>query len=187
MYLGSGQKSNPTSHSSADNNDTTTIIQAGSDHFSAVLQHWEREIISQIQTETFTTYDNQNSFNQNIEQLVIVGISAGAIGVLNHFEEVLLTARNVNVQSLRIILDSSAVLNGENQDESDIEFQAVMERVVDFNRHLLCHQSHDEFRNNRASTLPCCLSTHCMLEHDPIHQSWSRGENSTKEDGSSDE
>ncbi|CAB9525697.1 ATP-binding protein [Seminavis robusta] len=146
-YLGSGTQ------------DSNGIYKAGSVNLMHALQYWSR----------------QKQDIPTIEKLLVVGSSAGALGVLNHLEEIRDTAQLANVKEMSIILDSSP-LNGKdllddiNHNSSTIS--EYLKAYVDPQVHPMCFETEPD-------GTPCCLSTHCILRTDPIIAQWStetRGE-----------
>eukprot|EP00978_Attheya_sp_CCMP212_P042897 scaffold270091_cov49-Attheya_sp.AAC.2 len=64
------------------------LVRAGSLHVLAVLDH--------IRNST-----------REIDELVVVGVSAGTMAVLNHIDQIRKLARDRGVKSLKVVLDSS--------------------------------------------------------------------------------
>lgn len=148
VYLGSGDPSKE-------------IQRAGDIIFESALQYWRDSVES-----------------ESINALIVTGISAGAIGLLNHFESVQEISRAVNASKLRLIMDSVSI--GSKNEEGDIG--TVMEEVVDLDKHPLCNLTHTRTQNIHPIELwgvPCCISIHCMLENDPIFRNWAQTNDET--------
>lgn len=129
------------------------LIASGSAIVRAVLSHWQQEV-QNMDVEA-------DSLKDGVEQLVIVGVSAGAIGVLNHIQTIRETANATRVASVLYILDSSTI-----SDQWD-DNSNFTDTYVDFSEHPLCDTTNAIAElYDEVSDLPCCLSTHCMLRHD---------------------
>lgn len=131
-------------------NQSDNFIRSGSKHVEATLSHWLDAVLeAQVVIDT----------------LVVSGVSAGGMAVLNHFDIFQTVAQAAGVKSLRLILDSSLYPDGIDTDFSRL----IQQEVVDPQQHPLCF---DEMTGNlqheTLSRLPCCLSTHCMLRHSNI-------------------
>ena len=122
------------------------FFRSGSVHVKAFLNYWLNEVIkAEVQ----------------IDVLVITGVSAGTMAVLNHINMIQSVTEAAGVKSLRIILDSSLY-----NDELDLEFTSLIEEIVNPDDHPLCFkESSNSFQHEMLSKLPCCLSTHCMIRH----------------------
>lgn len=100
---------------------------------------------------------------ESLDTLVVAGISAGAIGVLNHFDEIRTTAQSAKVVSLRLLLDSAMI--SDDLDEYG-ELDELASDYVDTDLHPYCDQEFTAtFHSEELSTLPCCLSVQCMLKY----------------------
>jgi len=133
------------------------FIRSGSKIVEAVLAHWLDEV-SEAQVV--------------IDTLVISGVSAGGMAVLNHFLSFQTVAQAAGVESLRLILDASLYADG-----IDIDFSDLMKQVVDPQQHPLCFEewtSKLQLQHETLSRLPCCFSTHCMLRHSNGLSEWAR-------------
>lgn len=138
-----------------DSRGSSGVIRSGSLHVQAVLDHWLDEVKR-----------NQVS----IDTLVVSGVSAGTMAVLNHIEEIEKVAKAANVRSLRLLLDSSLYT-----DKLDSDFEQLFDDVVDRTVHPLCFKEYtDDIQHEKLSKLPCCLSTHCMLRHSESFTKWVR-------------
>lgn len=130
-------------------NQSDNFIRSGSKHVEAMMSHWLDAVLEAQAV---------------IDTLVISGVSAGGMAVLNHFDLFHTVAQAAGVKSLRLILDSSLYPDG-----IDTDFSHLLQQVVDPQQHPLCF---DEMTGNlqheTLSRLPCCLSTHCMLRHSNI-------------------
>lgn len=93
-----------------------------------------------------------------INQLVLAGTSAGAMGLANHMDQVRSVSQKLQVAQLKTILDSSQF-----SDTQERDYSLLTSEYVDQNMHPLCSVIDD--RNNAVSNLPCCLSIHCLLRH----------------------
>lgn len=142
IFLGSG-------------NSSTEVARAGDVSFEAALDYWKDSI----------------KF-QPIDTLIVVGISAGAFGLMNHVESVQQVSRAAHVGKLRLILESVAVPS-RNQNVSDI--QEALQEFVDFEKHPLCNLPYTQkFQTTELWSIPCCTSIHCMLENDPVLSNWAQ-------------
>ena len=131
------------------------FIRSGSKIVEAVLAHW---------------FDEVSKAQVVIDTLVISGVSAGGMAVLNHFPSFKTVAQAAGVKSLRLILDSSLFADG-----IDIDFSDLMKQVVDPQQHPLCFEEWtSKLQHKTLSRLPCCLSTHCMLRHSDGLSEWAR-------------
>jgi hypothetical protein len=130
------------------------FVPSGSSVFRGAISHWKRE----VQKESIS-----KEGSGGVDHLVVAGISAGAIGLLNHVGTVRDAAQEVGVGSVLYILDSPTI--SDRYDNAN--FAYAMETYVDLTMHPLCDPANffSELYNE-ISDLPCCLSTHCMLRHD---------------------
>jgi len=136
---------------------------AGEKIFEAALNHW-----------------NDNHQFESVDTLIVAGISAGAIGVINHLELLQKFSRDVNATNLRLIVDSSDVGSQQpdlyQDDERERkEQEANFAEIVDFEKHPLCNSTYSqEFTTTELWNIPCCASVHCMLENDPMLSNWTQ-------------
>ncbi|CAB9500561.1 ATP-binding protein [Seminavis robusta] len=124
------------------------FIHGGSDIFRTAISHWQ-----------------DRAFQQgSIQQLVVIGISAGAIGVMNHVADVREAAQSVGVTTMQYILDAPSASDRWH----DKNFSLAMETYVNLTEHPLCDMSNkfSQHYNPEISDLPCCVSSHCMFRHD---------------------
>jgi len=148
------------------NNDNATEVtgfsMAGDAIFEAALNQWRDESLDVDSDKT-------------VDTLVVAGISAGAIAVMNHIGLIRRMAKAANTTRLRVILDSSDT-GSQQTDESSQQFQQGLERIMDFAKYPLCNKTRtdSDFQANKLWNVPCCISTHCMLENDPDLQNWTR-------------
>jgi len=123
------------------------MIRGGSLHALAALGHIEKNI---------TTNPSAGS----VDNLVVVGISAGTMAVVNHMDRIREVAATVSATNLRIILDSAFFDTA----RVDTNATALSSSFVDYDLHPLCNQ--DMFGQNPiVSNVPCCISIHCHVEH----------------------
>lgn len=117
----------------------------------------------------------KNSFNDSPPNtLIVAGISAGAIGLMNHIESVQKLSRDVNATNLRLILDSVSLASTM---ENAQEIQSGVEAFTDFEKFPLCASSYTQaFQPTELWNVPCCISIHCMLENDPVLQRWAQAD-----------
>ena len=127
LYLGSGVME-------------SGLIRDGERHFQGVLDYFVRQL--QVQSEPST-----------VAQLVVVGQSAGGIGVLNHLDQIRQVAATVGAQELKVIADSSLI--------SDQYSLPRNPHFLDYAIHPLCNQTWN-FMHKDLTSLPCCASTHCL-------------------------
>jgi hypothetical protein len=117
------------------------LVRAGSLHVLAVLDH--------IRNST-----------REIDELVVVGSSAGSMAVLNHIDQIRKLARDRGVESLKVVLDSSMFF-----DQSDyINLEAISPGYVDYSTIPLCNLEEYPIIQE-SSTIPCCLSVHCHIRN----------------------
>lgn len=117
----------------------------------------------------------EDSFhNSTVDTLIVAGISAGSIGLMNHIESVQKVSQDANVTKLRMILDSPAIASA-NEAAGDISSE--LEAMTDIERHPLCSSSYTQaFQSKELWNIPCCASIHCMLENDPVFQRLNQAE-----------
>ena len=89
------------------------------------------------------------------EEIVLMGSSAGGVGVLNLAKWVGQNYANVNV---RVVTDSSWFISF--RDGVDQQFDTLMNNITDSNSRLLESQ---EACNDTRLGYPCCLSAQCLL------------------------
>ena len=100
-----------------------------------------------------------------LENVVAVGISAGAVALMNHIPLVRQAANEIDTQNLLIVLDAPSVVSDNQYLGKD--FNKAMELYVDLEAYPLCDPSNYYSRlYDSVSALPCCLSTHCLMRHD---------------------
>ena len=133
------------------------FTHAGSIHFRYAISYWRDQV---IQTRT----------NGSLDDVVVVGISAGAIGIMNHIPLIRAAARNLGTSHLRFILDAPTVVSDSSYVGKDFK-QAIHYYNVNIKPNEdgfpFCDPSHPFLGvYDAVSVLPCCLSTHCLLRHD---------------------
>jgi hypothetical protein len=135
------------------------FTHSGSTIFDGALTFWKNRVLA-------ATKSLENSTSTHpLDSVVAVGLSAGAIGVMNKMDKIREAVNEVGAQNLRIILDSSTVLS--DVPYLDKDFRAAMTTYVNLSENPLCDPRHYYSRLYTAvSALPCCLSPHCMLRHD---------------------
>ena len=139
--------------------ESDNFIRSGSAIVEAVMSRWLDEV-TQVQAQA----------QPSIDTLVISGVSAGGMALLNHFPLFQSVAQAAGVKSLRLILDSSLY-----PDAIDTDFSNLIKQVVDPRQHPLCFEEQTrELQHETLSRLPCCLSTHCMLRHSNALSDWAR-------------
>lgn len=127
------------------------FTHAGSAHMEAAIDTWSEYVLATAASP--------------IEIVVLVGLSAGALGILNHME---LIRDAIDAPFLRVVLDSPTVLS--DRPYKDKDFREFVGTYVDVDKYPFCDPMHIYSRlYTRASALPCCLSPYCMLRH---HPSW---------------
>lgn len=131
----------------AGSTDTNGLVRAGSVHLTQALEYWLEQIALPP------------------EEVIFVGTSAGALGVLNHLETILAAGRSAGASKTRIILDSPP-LSIEDEEATPSTLSEYVVSHVNSTVHPMCLQVDEGGR-------PCCLSTHCMLRHDPFITKWS--------------
>lgn len=98
-------------------------------------------------------------------RLVVVGISIGAMGVLNHFDELQNTAIEAGVEEVQIILDSG-ILSSQDLGLSLKAGKSSYIRSISSNvTHPLCYEKDIYTSLDDDGLIPCCLSLTCMLAH----------------------
>lgn len=138
------------------------FIRSGSVHVKAFLDHWLAEVLKA---------------DASIDTLVVAGVSAGTMAILNHFEAIQSVAEVAGVKSLRLVMDSSLYA-----DRLDTDFSSLFDDILDPDQHPLCFKNSTEsIQHKSLSKLPCCLSTHCMLRHSNVLARWARGSGNKKE------
>lgn len=138
------------------------FLHAGSAIFDRALSFWEDQVLSSVPTGT------GNATSSVLDTFVVVGMSAGAVAVMNKVDKIREAARNLDVKNLRLLLDSPSVMSDYELSKKD--YNAAMETYVDLAEHPLCNPKNEFsllYSSSDVSALPCCLSTHCMLRHDP--------------------
>jgi hypothetical protein len=146
------------------------FTHAGSAIFHAAMQFWKEAVVHDVLMDDTrnTTFSSSSSSSTNdpLDHVVVVGMSVGAIAVLNHVDSVRQAVVAVGGwRRLQFILDSPAVLS--DRPYLDKDFRAFASTYVSSLEHPLCDPYHPLSRlYTRTSALPCCLSVHCMLRHD---------------------
>mmetsp|Transcript_8435 Transcript_8435/g.11059 ORF Transcript_8435/g.11059 Transcript_8435/m.11059 type:complete len:1153 (-) Transcript_8435:212-3670(-) len=128
-----------------------TLRKSGSLIFSQMLDAWS---------------DQNNQKGTNVTSLVVIGISAGAMGVLNHFGRIISVARQHKVENLRIVLDSP-ILNS--PAAAGISFTDI-QKYVDPSSHPSCYIPWQE--EESGAEVPCCTSLFCMIQYDAALNEW---------------
>ena len=128
-----------------------------------------------------------------LEQVVVVGISAGTVAVLNHFDRLQQVAPATSNTILRIILDSPDFGEEVGDDMKDT-FAMFVEDHVDPIDHPLCHDGKDTSINVSQNTstvigdldiisdIPCCASVHCILRNELNLLAWASGDEQSSAD-----
>lgn len=158
LYLGTGGGKNDNATYNA--TEGTGFSMVGDAIFEAALNQWRDEVLDSDTT---------------VDTLVVAGISAGAIAMINHIGSIRRIAKATNATRLRVILDSSDIGS---QQAGGREQQAIqgIKSIVDFAKFPLCNVAHtySDFQAQELWNVPCCISIHCMLENDPDLQNWTR-------------
>ncbi|KAK1739424.1 ABC transporter ATP-binding protein [Skeletonema marinoi] len=159
--------------------DESGLFRSGSEIVHSFWDEWERTVTA------------------DADQLVVVGISAGTMAVLNHFDRILQVASSSNNSSssnstnnsstsatqLRIILDSPD-FGEEVGSQAGQTIQTFADAHIDPKIHPLCHRNVTNSSAFNAgaidldliSDLPCCASVHCLMRNEPTLSSWARGD-----------
>ena len=159
--------------------DESGLFRSGSEIVHSFWDEWERTVTA------------------DADQLVVVGISAGTMAVLNHFDRILQVASSSNTSSssnstnnsstsatqLRIILDSPD-FGEEVGSQTGQTIQTFADAHIDPKIHPLCHRNVTNSSAFNAgaidldliSDLPCCASVHCLMRNEPTLSSWARGD-----------
>eukprot|EP00985_Skeletonema_marinoi_P012976 scaffold6379_cov250-Skeletonema_marinoi.AAC.1 len=159
--------------------DESGLFRSGSEIVHSFWDEWERTVTA------------------DADQLVVVGISAGTMAVLNHFDRILQVASSSNTSSssnstnnsstsatqLRIILDSPD-FGEEVGSQAGQTIQTFADAHIDPKIHPLCHRNVTNSSAFNAgaidldliSDLPCCASVHCLMRNEPTLSSWARGD-----------
>ncbi|CAB9502171.1 ATP-binding protein [Seminavis robusta] len=126
------------------------FTHGGSDIFRSAIAHWKRSVTGQ--------------HHGSVSQLVVLGISAGSIGLMNHVGDVQEAAQSVGVGKLQYIFDAPSISDRWHEKN----FSRTMETYVNLTEHPLCDVSNKYSRHYKSTItdLPCCLSSHCMFRHD---------------------
>ncbi|CAB9511410.1 Lantibiotic transport ATP-binding protein SrtF [Seminavis robusta] len=131
----------------------------GSAHFHAAFEFW-RDQVSQAR--------GLSGNDRTLDNVVVLGISAGAVGLMNQIPVVRETVNHYSVGAarLKVILDAPSVISDHQYVGKN--FNDAMAYYVDIQEEFpLCSPTHpfSELYDS-VSELPCCLSTHCMMRHD---------------------
>eukprot|EP00984_Skeletonema_dohrnii_P016712 scaffold7470_cov84-Skeletonema_dohrnii-CCMP3373.AAC.3 len=161
--------------------DESGLFRSGSKIVHSFWDEWERTVTA------------------DAVQLVVVGISAGTMAVLNHFDRILQVAvasssntssssnstnnSSTSATQLCIILDSPD-FGEEVGSQAGQTIQTFADAHIDPNIHPLCHRNatNSSAFNTGAidldliSDLPCCASVHCLMRNEPTLSSWARGD-----------
>ena len=142
------------------------FTHAGSLIFDTALKYWQDQVHPKTSPPLNSTESKAIAVLDNV---VVVGLSAGSIGVMNKVDTIrsIVNSEDEKIQTrnLKIILDSPSVMSdqayvGKNLKTAMVHYTNLIENP-------LCHPLHPFTRNfERMSSLPCCLSTHCMLRYD---------------------
>lgn len=129
---------------------------------------------SQLLKEAFSRWSNQvfqarqEGFlaESLLDTVVVIGISAGAVGLMNHVDTVRFAVNQIGSKNLDLLLDAPSVVSDHKYVGKD--FNEAMNYYVDVqDEFLLCSPNHPfSGLYDSVSELPCCLSTHCMMRHD---------------------
>jgi len=139
------------------------FTHAGSLIFDAALKYWQGQVRS-----NFFPLDSTGG-SVVLDNVVVVGISAGAIGVMNKVDMIRTIINSeedkIKTRNLKIILDSPSVMS--DLPQAGKNFKTAMVEYTNLKENPLCHPLNPFTRTfERMSALPCCLSTHCMLRYD---------------------
>ena len=139
------------------------FTHAGSLIFDAALKYWQGQVRS-----NFFPLDSTGG-SVVLDNVVVVGISAGAIGVMNKIDTIRTIINSeedkIKTRNLKIILDSPSVMS--DLPHAGKNFKTAMVEYTNLSENPLCHPLNPFTRTfERMSALPCCLSTHCMLRYD---------------------
>ena len=101
-----------------------------------------------------------------LETVVVIGISAGAVGLMNHVQTVRSAVNQVGTANLNLLLDAPSVVS--DQEYVGKDFKEAMNVYVDVKDEFpLCAPTHPlSGLYDSVSDLPCCLSTHCLMRRD---------------------
>lgn len=165
LFLGKGGGNNDNATYNA--TEVTGFSMAGDAIFEAAL--------NQLRDESLDV-----DSDKTVDTLVVAGISAGAIAVMNHMGSIRRMAKAANATRLRVILDSSDTGSQQTDELShqfeQQQFEQGLGLLVDFAKHPLCNKTRtdSDFQANELWNVPCCISIHCMLDNDPHLQNWAR-------------
>ena len=98
-------------------------------------------------------------------RMVVVGISIGAMGVLNHFDELQNTAIEAGVEKIQIILDSGILSSQELVLSLKVGTSSYIRSISSNVTHPLCYKEDMNTSLDDDGLIPCCLSLTCMLAH----------------------
>ena len=118
--------------------------RTGSLQFAQAIRHWASNAIRP-------------------SRLVVVGISIGAMGVLNHLQELESAASSAGLKmtDLVIILDSGIL--SAHHIGLDSATASYISSLTSRTMHPLCYEKNMGLGSLLGKSLPCCLSLTCML------------------------
>eukprot|EP00588_Corethron_pennatum_P000077 CAMPEP_0194297040 /NCGR_PEP_ID=MMETSP0169-20130528/57799_1 /TAXON_ID=218684 /ORGANISM="Corethron pennatum, Strain L29A3" /LENGTH=864 /DNA_ID=CAMNT_0039046717 /DNA_START=37 /DNA_END=2628 /DNA_ORIENTATION=+ len=118
------------------------LKRSGSHQFAQAMRHWASTV-------------------NKPQRLVVVGISIGAMGVLNHFEQLQAAASAAGATDVQIILDSG-ILSAHSLD-LDFHVASYITSLTSNVTHPLCYEEDMYIGSSLDESPPCCLSLTCML------------------------
>ena len=142
LYLGFGGHINISSSSSS-----ISLVSNGGAIFEKALEVWLQAVS-----------------NLGVENVVIAGVSASAIGLINNFKAVIATSQAAKSSHLTIVLDSGLL----SPVQPDDNVEDLINQTVSSDLHPLCFEPYTE----GLLTSPCCLSLVCMISRDKFISSW---------------
>ena len=140
------------------------MYRHGDLYFQGVLDHLIQE--HERMHGSSTSSDNTTTTTSNVNQLVVIGISAGATGVLNQIPKLRRAAERIGARQLKIVIDSSMM--GDSAQLDLMGGSAAGGGLAGFDFSLIDLQEHPRcnlFQYNlhpTLSSIPCCMSPHCM-------------------------
>ena len=144
----------------------TGIYRHGDLHFQHVLEYMVQEYQARSTTTTNGRAPQQDNDGGG-GQLIALGISAGATGVLNHIPDLRTAAQRMNgINHLKVLVDSSMTSDFADLSLFDMD-------TVNKTRHPLCTTTTttqatsvtNQNMHESLSNLPCCASTQCMARN----------------------
>jgi ABC-type multidrug transport system fused ATPase/permease subunit len=140
----------------------------GAAMFREAFAYWRDQVLQarRLEDEDVNNTNDQRRRHRPLDNVVVLGISAGAIGLMNHIPTVRAVVNQVGATNLKVILDAPSVISDHQYVGKD--FNDAINYYVDVEDEFpLCSPTHPlSGLYDSVSQLPCCLSTHCLIRHD---------------------